>query len=79
MNKKQWITFAIALSLMFFFFMFLASNWNSTCSLLSSTNIDSPAYTSCVIKAQSYAIPGIASFFLAIAFWICAWLESKKK
>lgn len=78
MKKSQWITFGIVLSILFAFFMYMASTWNLTCSALSLTSTDSPAYTSCVIKAQSYAIPGIISFFLAVAFYICARLEGKK-
>jgi len=73
MNKIQWITFSIVFSLMFLYFMFLAFTWNSVCSVNSDT------LTACYIKAQSYAIPGIASFFLAIAFFICALLEPKKR
>jgi len=77
MKKSQWNTFAFILSGLFLFFMSMAFTWNSTCSMLSLTSIDSSAYTSCVIKTQSYAIPGITSFFLAIGFWICAFLEKK--
>ena len=73
MNRKQWNTFAIIFSIMFLYFMFSAFNWNSICSVGSDT------LTACYIKAQSYAIPGIISFFLAMAFWICASLEPKKK
>ena len=71
MRKSQWTTFAIIFFILNLYFMYLAFTWNSLCIVGSDT------LTACYIKAQSYAIPGIISFFLAIAFWISAYFEKK--
>lgn len=39
---------------------------------------DMQRYTTCVIKAQSYAIPSFICIMLAIAYSICGLLERKK-
>lgn len=84
MKSSQWNTLGTTFIILFAFLMFMAVVWNSNCSLLASTIISgsydaatASTYTACVVKAQSYAIPGIISFFSAIAFWICARLEKK--
>ncbi len=78
MKSSQWTTFAIIFFIGFVYFSILGFGWSSTCTMLSSTSIDSPAYTSCVIKTQSYIIPAFILFFLSVAFQICAGLEKKK-
>lgn len=85
MKRFQWITFGVIFLIGSGFLFILAFGWNSTCSILSSTMVSgsydattASTYTACVIKAQSYFIPGFILFLLYVAFSICAILEKKK-
>lgn len=103
MNRKQWLVFAVGISIFSLLLWTLATGWNATCTeTLGNYNIKSAQqlglkgvepintydvllisemqkYTSCVIKAQSYAIPAMFCTVFALIFFICAWLEPKKK
>lgn len=73
MNKHQWLTFAIGISLFGVVLWTLAIGWN--CSPLR----DGELYTACVIKEQSYAIPAMFCTVFALIFFICAWLGKGAK
>jgi hypothetical protein len=75
MKPAQWNVLAVVFFIGFLYLSTLGLSWDSTCASLN----DPSMLAACYVKVQSYIIPSIILFLLAIAFWICAAIEKKAK
>lgn len=71
MNRNQWLVFGIGMLVLSYVLFTLKAG---ICPV-SDDNI----FVGCIVRRYAYAIPAIITNFLGWLFFICAWLEHKKK